>query len=376
MKNILFLSHTVNPFNERKLDSVFAEAKRRGWTVHSAEFGWTAWSIADIVAALKPDGIIFEGGRLPGPVDVSPLQGLPVVFVDTDFPTPSGSVTIRSDAEAIADLAADELLASEPAEAAFFSVTPSKTWSRLRCARFRERMREAKVHFRILKRAGDVAQLKKNAAVFVANDMSAAVLLNGAGLLGIDCPGDFTLVSVDNETLFCENAKPKVTSVEQDPASAGAAAVKALDALFRRRANIPALILIPPRRIVRRASSFRPQGCRTIAQKVAACIDVRAIEGITVADIAKLLGCSRRTVETYFRAASGKSIGEAILDRRFAEVERLVSNPHQQIGAIADMCGWKSSTHLARSFRARYGMTMTAWRAAALDAARARGEAL
>lgn len=364
MKNILFLSHTVNPFNERKLDSAFAEATRRGWAVHSAEFGWTAWNIADIVAALNPDGIIFEGGRLPGHVDLRPLRGFPTVFVDTDLPEPPGCVTIRSDARAIADLAAAELLASEPAEAAFFSVTPKKTWSRRRCARFRERMRKAKVPFRVLKRAEDVAQLRKPAAVFAVNDMSAAALLRSARHLGFDCPGDFTLVSVDNETLFCENAKPKVTSVEQDPAGTGAAAVKALDWLFRRRANIPAEILIPPRRIVRRSSSFRPQGQMTVAQKVAACIEVRAIEGISVADIARLLGYSRRTVETYYRAAYGRSVGEAILCRRFAEVERLLANPYQQLGAIANMCGWKSSTHLARAFRARYGATMSAWRAA------------
>jgi DNA-binding LacI/PurR family transcriptional regulator len=130
MKKALFLSHTVNPFNVLKLDSIYAEAKRLGWAVQSAEFGWTAWSIADIVAALKPDGIIFGGGRLPGPVDLRPLRRFPAVYVDTNFPAPPGCTTVRSDAEAIADLAADELLASAPTETAFFSVMRLPMWSR------------------------------------------------------------------------------------------------------------------------------------------------------------------------------------------------------------------------------------------------------
>ena len=363
MKNILFLSHTVNPFNERKLDSAFAEAKRRGWTVHSAEFGWTAWSIADILAALKPDGVIFDGGRLLEPVDLRPLRGFPTVFVDTDFPTPPGCVTIRSDARAIADLAADELLASEPVETAFFSVTPKKTWSRLRCARFRDRMREAKIHFRFLKHAEDITRLKKPAAVFAANDMSAAALLSSATRCGLECPQDFTLVSVDNETLFCENARPKVTSIEQDFEGAGTAAARALDGLFRHQRGSSAEVLVPPRRLVRRASSVRPHGYRTVAQRTAAFIDMHALEAISIADIAAEFGCSRRTIETHYRAAYGRSAGEAVLAHRFTEVERLLADPDRRLGTIANMCGWKSSAHLARAFHARYGMTMTEWRA-------------
>lgn len=363
MKKALFLSHTVNPFNVLKLDSIYAEAKRLGWAVQSAEFGWTAWSIADIVAALKPDGIIFDGGRLPGPVDLRPLRRFPAVYVDTNFPAPPGCTTVRSDAEAIADLAADELLASAPTEAAFFSVMPKKTWSRRRCTRFHERMREAKVPFRILKCAEDIVRLKKPAAVFAANDMSAAALLSSADRCGLECPRDFTLVSVDNEPLFCENAKPKVTSIEQDFAGAGLAAAKALDRLSRRCAGSPATILVPPRRLVRRASSVRPHSGKTIAQNVAVLVNARAIDGITVADIAKLLGYSRRTVETNYRAAYGHGIGEAIFDCRFKEVERLLAGSRQQLGAIANMCGWKSSAGLARAFHARYGMTMTEWRA-------------
>lgn len=362
MKNILFLSHTINKHCAVKLEGCHSAAKMRGWTIREAEFGWTAWNLADIVSTLKPDGIIFEGGRLTGKVDLRPLSRIPTVYLDTDFPAPRGKVAVCSDAEAIADLAADELLASKPVETAFFSLTPHKAWSEKRATRFRSRMREAKIPFRILTLAEDVCRLRKPFAVFAVNDISAATLLCYATNSGLVCPRDFTLVSVDNETLFCENTKPTVSSVEQDIVRAGIAAVEAMDGLFKNHAGRQRAILIPPRRLVRRASSVRPLACATTAQRIAAFIDAHALEAIDIADIAAAFGCSRRTIESHYRAAHGQSIGAAILDRRFVEVEQLLRNPRQMLAPIANLCGWKSPAHLMRSFKSRYGITMSDWR--------------
>ena len=80
--------------------------------------------------------------------------------------------------------------------------------------------------------------------------------------------------------------------------------------------------------------------------------------------VAAMLGCSRRMLETHYRAFYGQSVGEAILARRFAEVERLLDSPHQALEPIANLCGWKSPAHLMRSFKRRYGMTMSNWRKA------------
>lgn len=362
MRNILFLTHTINKYCAVKLDGVYSAAKSRGWTVSDAEFGWTAWNISDIVSSLRPDGIIFEGGRLIGDVDLRALRGIPSVYLDTDFPAPRGRVAIRSDAAAIANLAADELIASAPAETVFFSLTPRKTWSKLRADSFRKRMRAIRKPFRVLNDPDDLAVLRKPFAVFAANDLSAATLFRSAKRLGLVCPRDFTLVSVDNETLFCENAEPKVSSVEQDFFQAGTAAVESLEQLFTRGTPRRGTILIPPKRLVRRASSVRPRPCKSIAQKVEAYIDLHALEPLGIADIAKSIGCSRRTAENHFRSAYGRSVGEAILARRFAEVEQRLADPGQLLDPIANLCGWRSSSNLKRSFRKRYGMTMSDWR--------------
>ena len=366
MKSILFLTHTNNNCCAVKLNGVYASARSRGWTVNVVEFGCSALSITEAVAILRPDGIIFEGGRLSEKVNLRPLRNIPSVYLDTDFNVPGGAIAIRSDAKAIANLAADELLASAPAETAFFTQHPHKEWSRQRERAFRERMLAANIRFRTVENTMSLAGLKRPFAVFAATDPAAAMVFRTATILGLNCPQDFTLVSVDNDLLFCENAQPKVSSIEQDFFGTGVAAVETLERQFRHDVSRSVPILIPPLRLVRRASSVRPRTDGPIPKRIDSCIEIHALEGLSVADIVAQVGCSRRTAETLFRAAFGHSINEAILRRKFLEVERLLANPHQILEPIANLCGWTSSAHLKRSFKQRYGLTMSEWRAQAL----------
>lgn len=360
--SILFLTHTINKCCSVKLEGVCAAAKARGWKVNDVEFGCVAWGMDEIISTLRPDGVIFEGGRLNGKVDLIPLQRCPVVYLDTDFDVPPGNTTVRSDAATIARMAADELLASAPTEAVFFTQTPGKSWSRLRERFFRERMRTAGMPFHVLRNASSIAEVRRPFAVFAATDPSAAALLHSAANLGLVCPRDFTLVSVDNNLLFCENSSPKVSSIEQDFFRSGTTAVEALERLFRHGTATGETILIPPKRLVRRASSVRIGSNTTTSQRINAFIGCHAFEDITIADIAAFAGCSRRTAESHFHSAYGYGIGEAILKFRFAEVERLLLDRNQLLEPIANLCGWKSSAHLKRSFKNRYGMTMSDWR--------------
>ena len=85
----------------------------------------------------------------------------------------------------------------------------------------------------------------------------------------------------------------------------------------------------------------------------AARLDVRSLAGA--------LGVSRTKLADAF-AKAGTSVAAEIRDARFLKVFKLLSDPRQAIGPIANLCGWKSETHLMHSFRRRTGMTMREWR--------------
>ena len=68
------------------------------------------------------------------------------------------------------------------------------------------------------------------------------------------------------------------------------------------------------------------------------------------------------SAEKRFRAATGKSILEEILDVRFDKLLPLLERGHLQLGALAGLAGFSSENHLQRQFKARYGMTLSEWR--------------
>ena len=362
MKHILFLTFALHKYTAKKLDGAIAAARKLGWSIRCEEFGGSEWNLGGIIRTVKPNGVIFEGGRLQERIDLRPFAGLPVVFLDTDFPATSGNLSVRSDAAMIADLAANELLRSSPKAALAFSLNPKKVWSINRTKHFQERMKAAKIPFKYTNNTDDLLSIPRPFAVFAINDHAASIFLEDSRTAGLTSPNDFTLVSVDNDITFCENSIPKVSSIEQDFHRSGYCAVEALDTLFTHGLQHESTVMIPPRQLVRRASSIPTCNDSTIARHAADYIESHAIEGLTVSQLVTAIGCSRRTLETRYRAAYGHSVGEAILAKRFAEVERLLSDPSQQIEPIANLCGWASSTHLKRLFRSRYGITMSSFR--------------
>ena len=87
-----------------------------------------------------------------------------------------------------------------------------------------------------------------------------------------------------------------------------------------------------------------------------------ACRGISVRDVCRAVKMARRTCEARFLAATGRTIHAEIANARFERVEQLLASGQTAIGAIANLCGWRSVAHLARAFRNRYGTTMSAYR--------------
>ena len=63
-----------------------------------------------------------------------------------------------------------------------------------------------------------------------------------------------------------------------------------------------------------------------------------------------------------FLRATGRTIMDEMNRVRFERVEVLLRTPSQQIGAIANLCGWDAEAFLKRIFKRRFGMTMREWR--------------
>ena len=92
-------------------------------------------------------------------------------------------------------------------------------------------------------------------------------------------------------------------------------------------------------------------------------IGKNATRGISTADVISHLGVSRRLADLRFREFSGKTIHEALVETRLEELKRRLRETEISITSLTAACGFESENYAKNLFKARFGMSMSAYRA-------------
>jgi AraC-like DNA-binding protein len=99
-----------------------------------------------------------------------------------------------------------------------------------------------------------------------------------------------------------------------------------------------------------------------LLQQALALIDLEIAE-IDAEGLAARLGVSRRHLDAVFSRGSGRSLGEHLWERRLSLAADQLRRPDApSITEVAHAVGFKDSSHFARAFRRRHGLTPSAWR--------------
>lgn len=278
---------------------------------------------------------------------------------------------IRNSAEDIGRKAAHFLLGQGVAHSyAFLHSDPMMDWSRARFAAFRNALNDAGLWCEEMFEPAAAAQLKRPAAVFCANDDRAFDLIKHLAAKRIKVPHDVAVLGVDNDALICENARPRISSVQPNFEEEGRLAAETLDAMMQERETPKRTLLVGVKKIVQRESTAEQSHSGRLVQKAVAYIDRHALEGIGVRDVVKHLKCSRRLADLRFRELQGRSILDAITERRLDEVKRLLAGTRDKMDVIASACGYKNPTYLKNLFKKHCKMSMSDFRASARGTAR------
>jgi len=377
MDTILFITDLHVGSHAPEFAGVYERAVAHHWRVIELELARTARPLGELVAQWHPSGCILEGSYVKAAEAKRAFRGFPVVNLDPDPETAaSAHHTVASDPGTIAKWAAKELLRTKPASCAYFGWCNKTVWSvergrifidavrresNIPVASFDEDWGIGETHD-VQKRLADfLAPLPKPVGIFAANDYAAVQVTEACSQAGLECPGDFTLVGVDNEEMHCECADPTITSIEQDFNEAGRLAADLLAELIANPRLPPRHLKFGPVRLVRRQSTralrfHDPRITRAVER-----IRRDATTGLTAADVLAEIPFSRRVAEKRFRAATGKTILEEIQDVRFEKICELLETD-VPIGHIAGRCGLQSDSFLKRFFKARTGMTLREWR--------------
>ena len=250
-----------------KVSGVFSQARRYGWRVVEIERERTARPLSDFFATWKPAGCILECSGLASPPQL-PKRGIPTVFLDPDPKTLSRPcLAVESDANAIASLAAKELVSAGCEAFVFVGWRERTGWSISRADAFQDALaadgfdctiidepwsEELELQKRLAER---LARMPRRIGVFAANDYVARQVAAAFDIAKLESPRDAALIGVVDDELICENQIPTLSSISIDFVKAGRLATDLLAEAVANPKLKPRRLSFGPLALVRRQST-------------------------------------------------------------------------------------------------------------------------
>lgn len=174
-------------------------------------------------------------------------------------------------------------------------------------------------------------------------------------------PADIALIGCDNDFMECELSSVPLSSIELQYEEVGFQAAQALDRLMKGE-TVPAQTLVPPLEVVRRQSSDYLLHDDSMVRRVLDQLRIRYYDKLSAADLARQQGLTPRHVQRRFKAATGKTLQQALLDIRLDNARRLLRDTPLTISEIAMETGFSDLNRFPGYFRKRYGCTPRVYR--------------
>lgn len=357
---VLFFQSTTSKSWRDKLSGVYRFAQKAGWQVQVVNTRGKRTEITEALELWHPIGCIVDRAMTLARDPVNVFRDVPTVLLDQNPKTATGvHSSITHDSMASARLATKELLKTR---AIAFSYIPWHTpafWSNQREMAFAESIQAAGKRY--VKWANDFASLPKPCGILCANDIIAQNAMHLAVKYGWKIPEDLLFVGIDNDELICNNLNPTLTSVLPDFEQAGYTAALLLKETLD--GHPPRNVSYGPICIIRRGSSRWFDRTDPRVTKALAYIRAHAFEPeLKTETVACEMGCSRRLADLLFREITHHSIRDEIHSIRMEKAYALLCNRNQQIGTIANLCGYNSEPFFKKMFKRETGLTMREWR--------------
>ena len=206
--------------------------------------------------------------------------------------------------------------------------------------------------------------LPRPTALFAAYDIRARQVLDACHAAGLAVPDDIAILGVDDDEVICETAAPALSSIPLSMADAGFRAAELLDRVMStgRRPRGATDIIFTGTHVAARRSTARDVVADALVRRCRALMEANVGRPFNVADLVASLGVSRRTLETRFRAATGRSLNDEITELRIRRAKTMLAKSALPQSAIAAACGFCDASHLNVIFRRHCGAPPSAFR--------------
>ena len=333
------------------------------WEPGGLEKAWPA------LRTMEADGIILRDVKK---VDEVLASKLPAVVIGHRLSEIPGLINVVTDSEAIGRMGAEHLLQCGFKQFAFCGHaenTFEKTvWSEVRCESFSARIRKAGFekppHYALSNTEEDwpkerralarwLESLAKPVGLMACNDDCGQQVMEACKLAGLSVPDQVGVIGADNDEVVCGLTDPPLSSVAINFERAGYDAAQALDRLMRGFKSVPParITALAPYIVTRRSTDFVAADEPHLTRALQFIRD-QGRTGLSINDVARVAGLSRRALEKRFRASLGGSILQEIRRVRIDHIARLLVETDLPVSSIAESLGFSDPHHFARYFRA------------------------
>lgn len=346
------------------------------WSVQSEEWKWTealpAW-----LRNWDGDGVI---GRVETPEMAALIRQLGVPAVDVrGSVSGSGLPLIDTEDRKVANLAAEHLMDRGFRHYAFCGFVGAN-YSDKRSQWFAERLAKAGFSCQVYhpprqlmdrqtteyEKRGLLFQenlgrwltsLPKPVGLMTCNDIRGQQVLGLCRRLDIVVPEEIAVVGTDNDEVLCELSDPPLSSVAPDTLRIGYDAAVLLDRMMMGGKPPSRPVLIPPLGVVtRRSTEVLALDDRQLAAGLRF-IREHAFDPITINEVARAAGISRRVFERRFVAQMGRPPKAEVVRLRLERVKQLLADTDWNLAEIAERTGFKYGEYLHAVFTQKIRIT-------------------
>jgi LacI family transcriptional regulator len=290
-----------------------------------------------------------------------------------------GIPSFNTDNRAIGQLGARHLIERGFSRLAFCGCPPSPwtPWSAERADGFRQTARQQGLpcvihtgHQTSVRKWIDIQHeltmwlesLEKPIGLMAANDARARHVLEACHAIGLRVPEDVAVLGVDNDEVICELTDPPLSSIEHGAASIGYQAAKLLDRLMEGKKARRQQTFVPPKEVVARRSTDILAIADPEVAGAMTFIHHNSCRPIQIADVVAVVGVSRSTLETKFKAVTGRTMHNEIQRLQIDRVRSLLATTDLPIKQIATMAGFAHIHYMTTIFHENTGWTPAEYR--------------
>jgi LacI family transcriptional regulator len=203
-----------------------------------------------------------------------------------------------------------------------------------------------------------IGRLPTPCGLLAVSDARARQALNACSELNVAVPEQIAVIGVDDQQIICEHSHPTITSIARNNIREGYEAAAMLDKLIRGKQVAKKEQLISPLGVVARESTASLAISDERLRRAIVYFQEHIEDPVTVAELCRTAGVSRRWLEYAFRSMLGETPYSYMRRQRLEHARRLLTEEREaKIYQIARRIGFSSAKQLAKAFRREFGLT-------------------